>query len=196
MFPVASVTANVDHVPVIDAGGMDAPTEGFDPLRIGHGHAQPHRNIAGDVIAAHAHRIGIDHVLFHKDRNRGRAAAHIDTGSAQLLLVFDQRRIARGIGRGGNPGKFQIAALNTAHQVLHRAGVHRQHMHIHRQRLTQLAAWIRKPRTIIKGKVHRLRMQHLAARTVFRHLTGGKHLGNLGFRDLLTVQLQPGIQPI
>ena len=107
--PVAGVAGDLDHLAVVHAGGVNAAIEGLDPLGHRHGDRQTHGDVAGDMVAAHGHGVGVDHVLFHEDRHACGAAPHVDAGSAQLLLVLDQRGNSAHVGGRRKPCKFQIA---------------------------------------------------------------------------------------
>jgi hypothetical protein len=65
------------------------------------------------MIAAHPHGIGKDHVLFDEDRESRRAAAHVDTGRPQLLLILHKAGNARDIGGRGDARQFKITALDA-----------------------------------------------------------------------------------
>ena len=135
----------------------------------------------GDVIAAHADGIRVDHVFLDKDRHTGRTATHVDAGRAQLLLVLDQRGDARDIGRGGQPRQFQVTALDAMGQVLDRLRLDRQHVHVAAQLVADLPARVDQPRTVIQHEIHRLRVQHLAPRTEIRHVASRQNTGHVLF---------------
>ena len=97
--PIAAVAAHFDHVAVIHSGGMHAAVFGLDPFRHRHRHLQTFGDIRGNMIAPHPNAVGIDHVLFHKDRNAGGAAPHINAGRPQFLFILYQTGDARHIGR-------------------------------------------------------------------------------------------------
>ena len=69
-------------------------------------------------------------------------------------------------------------------------------MHINRKRLPHLAAGILKTGTIVECEIHRLRVQHLASRAIFRHLAGGQHTGDFILGDFLPFEFDRSVQPI
>jgi hypothetical protein len=88
----------------------------------------------GDVVAPHPHRVGKDHVLFDEDRQARGAAAHVDAGRAQFLLIFHQARHARRRkARWQDAREFQVAALDAMQQRFDRVGLDGQHVHVHRE---------------------------------------------------------------
>ena len=94
MLPITRLSADLNYLAIIHPSGMDTTVHGFDPLSFCHGHTKTHGDIARNMVTAHAHGIGIYHMLFHEDRHTGRAAAQIDAGRAQFLFVFHQCRNA------------------------------------------------------------------------------------------------------
>ena len=196
MFVIARVAADLDHLPVVHAGGMHAAVESLDPFGVGRGHLQPHGDVAGDVIAAHAHAIGKDHVFLDEDRHPGGAAAQIDTGRPQFLFVFDQRRDAGGIGRRGDAGEFEIAALDTMGKVLHRCGIHRQHVHVDGKPVADLAPRIDKAGAVIEREVDGLGMHDLTAFAVFGHIAAGQNAGHVLLCDHLPVEFKLRVQAV
>ena len=115
---------------------------GFNPLCQRHRNLQAHRDIPRDMVTAKPDRIGVDHVLFHKNRHAGRAAANIDTGRAKLLLIFDQRRNPRHISRRSDARQLKIAALHAIGQIMNGFFRNGQHMHIRPQHVANLIARI------------------------------------------------------
>ena len=61
--------------------------------------------------AADGDGVGIDQLALGKDRRGGGGAAHVDGAHAQLRLVIDQGRKARGIGGGDQRLDLQVAAM-------------------------------------------------------------------------------------
>ncbi len=58
-------------------------------------------------------------------------------------------------------------------------GIHRQHVHVDRQLVADLPARIDQPRAVVEREVHRLRVQHLAARPEIGHVAGRHHAGHV-----------------
>ncbi len=65
------------------------------------------------MITACAQSIGIDHVLFHENRQARGTAAHVHTSRAQFLFILNKARHPRHIGRRGQTREFQITALHA-----------------------------------------------------------------------------------
>ena len=154
---------------------MDPAEFGLDPLGGGQGHLQALGNIGGDMVAAHAHTIGIDHVFFHENRNAGRAAPHVDTGGPQFLLIFNETGFTRDIGRRRHACQFQIAALDAVDQILNNRRIDRQQVQVTGKAIADLAARIAQTRAVVEREVHRLGVQHFAPRADIGHITGGQN---------------------
>ena len=175
---------------------MHAAVERLDPFGIGGRNSQTHGDIRGHVITAHAHAVGIDHVFFHEDRHAGRAAAKINTGCAQFLFVFHQRRNARHVCRRCDPGELEVAAFDAADKVLDRMAIDCEHMHVHAEVLSQLTTRVDQARPVVEREVHRLGVQHIAPCSVFRHITGGQHASNFVFSDHLAFEFHLRVQTV
>ena len=76
------------------------------------------REIGSDLLPAHRHDIGVDQLAFHEDGNRSDAAAEIDDGCAQLLLVVRQRGETTCERREQRARDRQMAAFDGEFQIL------------------------------------------------------------------------------
>ena len=68
-------------------------------------------------VAADRNLRGMDQVALAEDGEAGRAAAHVDDGAAELLLVLDQRREAGGEGGGDQFLHLEVAAHQAGAEV-------------------------------------------------------------------------------
>ena len=160
MFPIAAVAARFNHLTIIHLHGHRAPVQGFEPLCRSGWNLQTHGDIAGDMIAAHTHAVGINQVFFEENRDTRRAAAHINAGRTQLLLIFNQSCMCRDIGRRGHAGQLNITAFHAVVEVLYGTFLHGQNVQISGQILPDMATWIGHPSAVIQSEINRLRMHH------------------------------------
>ena len=118
------IAASSIMLAVVDAGRHAARRAGLDPLGVRHRHLQPLADVGGDMVAAHAARSRRRSCACGmKIETPGRAAAHVDAGRAQLLLVLDEAgEAARHRPRRRSPREFEVAALDAVQQRL-RSGV-------------------------------------------------------------------------
>ena len=111
----------------------------------------------------------MNQMAFQEDGNGGGAAAHVDHGGADLLLVLGQGGQAAGIGPELGAHHIQVAAFHRQLEVLQGAGFHRHGMHGHPDALAEHAG----------GIAHPPRLVH--------HIGGGG-----GLDHLMAVQLAAG----
>ena len=148
------------------------------------------------MVPTHTDGIGINHVLFHKDRNARGPATKIDTGRPKFLFILNQRRNTGRIGTGRNARQFQITAFDAKEYVLQRDAIHGQHMHVTGQLIANLATRISHARSIIQGKVNRLRMQHVTLFTIIWHVTCRHHAANIAVCDQTIFDINGAIKTI
>ncbi len=96
-----------------------------------------------------------------EDRNRRRAAAHVDAGRAHLQLVVDQRRKPAGIGRRDHALDRQMRAVDAQFEIAQRRRVAGQHMHVDAKRVADHAARIADAALAVERERHRQRMHDL-----------------------------------
>ena len=145
MFPITAAAIGFDHFTVIHTRGHSAAVKSFHTFSCSRWNLKPHGNITGNVISTHAHTVSKNQVFLEEDRNTSRPTAHINAGSTQLLLIFDQSRVGRHIGRGSHTRQLNITALHTAVEVLNGMLLHGQNMKICRKLLSDMATWISHP---------------------------------------------------
>ncbi len=173
--PVSGLSADLDHLTIIHASRLNAAVQRLDSLSGGIRNLKTYRDVAGNVIAAETDAVGVNHMLPQKDRDSGRATAHVDAGAAQFLLVLDQGGDSRSIGRGSDPGELEVTALDTVQQGLHRGSVNREKVKVGGKTLTNLATRVSHTGPVIKVEVHRLSVEHLAISSIVRHVASAKH---------------------
>ena len=113
-------------------------------------------------MAADRDRVGMHELAFGEDRDRGRAAAHVDAGRAELHLVVDQRRKPAGIGRRDHALDRQMAAVDAELEIAQRRGVGGHHMHVDAERVADHAARIADAALAVERVADRQRMHDLA----------------------------------
>ena len=95
-----------------------------------------------------------------EDRQRRRAAAHVDAGDAELRLVVDEHGEARGVGRRDNRLDLEMAAVDRELEVGERRLVGGDDMHVDAERLAQHADRIVHAAIGVERVADRQRMQH------------------------------------
>ncbi|MCY1510604.1 hypothetical protein D9M68_449860 [compost metagenome] len=104
------------------------------------------RQVRRHVVAAEADSVRMNELAFGKDRDRRRAAAHVDRGTAELDFVVDERCKTASIGGRHHALDREVSAVDAEFQVLERCTLGRQHMHVdaenvaeHGERITDAA---------------------------------------------------------
>ena len=182
----------IEQVAVVGAGGDHAAIERLDPLRYRRAHQEPGGDVAGHVVAAVADLLDTDQLIAQENRERGRAAAHVDAHRPGSLLVLDQRRQPARIGGGDNPGEIEIALADAFHQVRQRPRVDRQHMHCHRQLVPGHAARIGDPGLVVDRDLDRLCVKDLPRFADRRRRAGSHDIRYVAFGDLTGLRLDLG----
>ncbi len=127
-----------------------------------------------------------------EDRDRGRAAAHVDAGGTHFELVVDQRRKPAGIGRRDHALDRQVRAVDAEFQVAQRGGVAGQHMHVDAERVADHAARIAHAALAIEREAGRQRMHHLALGLQRLLGAGGEHALDVGRIGLVAAEIDGG----
>ena len=179
MFPIAAIAAGFNHLAVIHFHSHCPPVKCFEPLGRRRWNLKTHGDVAGDMIPTHPHAVGINQVFFEENRNAGRPATHINTGRTKLLLIFNQSRMRRDIGRGGHARQLNITAFHALVEILYGTLFHSQNMQICRKILPDMTTRIGHPSSIIQSEINWLRMHHSAAFAKIRQIAGRQHAANI-----------------
>ena len=179
MFPIAAIAAGFNHFAVIHFHSHCPPVKCFEPLGQRRWNLKTHGDVAGDMIPTHPHAVGINQVFFEENRNARRPATHINTGRTKLLLIFNQSRMRRNIGRGGHARQLNITAFHALVEILYGTLLYSQNMQISRKILPNMTTRVGHPSTIIQCEINRLRMHHSAAFAKIRQITGRQHAANI-----------------
>ena len=144
------------------------------------------------MVAAEREAVGMDETAAGKDRERGGTGAEIDAGSAQIGFIVGQTGQTGDIRRGDHGLDFEMAALNSQHQVAHRRHVGGDHMHIDAKTVTDHAARLADTGSGVQRIADRQRMQHGAAVAHRMTAGGGQNAGDVAVGDGAAVQFDVG----
>ena len=141
-------------------------------------------DVAGDVLAADRDRIDVHQVAFVEHRERGRAAAHIDQGGAEVALVGDQRAQARGVARHHPLGDLEMGAPHADLQVAHRPARRGDQVDVDAEPLAEHAAGVAH-RGAVDRVADRRRVDDVAVRRLARQGDVLLHPADVALADLV-----------
>ena len=152
----------------------------LDALRVGEVGRESARDVERHVLAADRDRVGMRELALVEDRERGRAAAHVDAGDAELRLVVDEHREARRVGRGDDRLHFQMAAVDRELEIGERRLVGGHDMHVDAERLAEHADRIVHAAIGVERIADRQRMQHHPPVAHRMRAAGAQHALDVG----------------
>ena len=106
-----------DRFAVVGRRSDASAVEGLQAFGVGDRDVEAARDVFRHMDPAERHRVDMDEPPAGEHADRGRATAEIDNGGAELGLVVDERREARGVRRRHHRLDPQMATLNNQHQV-------------------------------------------------------------------------------
>ena len=113
---VAADAGDLDLLVVGDHPAECASGVALQPVGLGHRRAQARRDVARDVVAAHRDDAGVRDAAVDVEQDVGRAAADVDDGDADLLLVVAEH----GLGarqRRSSTTSATVSPQRSAHRM-------------------------------------------------------------------------------
>ncbi|ENN87739.1 hypothetical protein RHSP_46627 [Rhizobium freirei PRF 81] len=139
-----------------ERGGMDD----LQTLRILDAGGQAASKVRGDVMAAKTDGIGMHQLTFGKDRDRRRAAAHVDRSAAKLDFVVDESGKAACIGCRHHAFDRKMRTVDAEFEVAKRCALGSYHMHVDAESVAEHRQWIADAALAVERVARRQRMQH------------------------------------
>jgi hypothetical protein len=147
------------------------------------------REIHRHMAAADRQHFGMDELAFREDRDRGRAAAHVDAGGTHFGLVVDERRQAACIGRRDHALDGEVRAVDAQFEIAQRRAVAGQHMHVDAELVADHAARIAHAALGVEREADRQRMDDLALGAQRLLGAGGQHALDVGFACFVAAEI-------
>ncbi len=196
MIQVVAEPMDGDRFPVVRGRSDARAVERLQPLGVGHRHIEAAGDVARDVDAPDRDRVDMDEPPRGEHADRGRAAAEIDHRGAELGLVVDQRREARGVGRGHHRLDPQVAAFDHQHEIARRGQLARGDMQVDSEILADHALGIVDVAGGVEREGGRQPMQHGASGKGARRGCGLQHPVDVVLRHRLAAQSNLGVEPL
>src|ERR1019366_4350641 len=130
---VTADAGDLDLLVVADHAPERAARQALQPVGLGHRRAEARGDVARDVVAADGDDAGVRDAAVDVQQDVGRAAADVDHGDADLLLVVAQHRLGARQRLGDDVGHGQAAAPGAGNRVLHAARRRGDEVHFHAQ---------------------------------------------------------------
>ena len=153
---------HLDFIAFRDQRDDGVAVEPLDLFRLGHGSAESHREIAGEVIAAHRNHSSVGHRAFLKDDDAGGSRSQVRQAHAQFALVGAQHGVGAGQGLEHRVVHMHAGAIYRRDHVLQGAGRHRDHVHAHFEPRGHHAQRIIHPGLIVENELLRQQVQNFA----------------------------------
>jgi hypothetical protein len=118
--PAAAHARHVNRLVFLHHCRERASALALELLGVGNRHPEADRDVAGEMVAADADHRGVPQAAALVDGDVGGAAADVDQGDAQLLLVLRQHRLGRADLLDDGVDHAYAGAVDARHQVLRR----------------------------------------------------------------------------